>query len=360
MKPSIALITLIALIALALPGAAQTGRASPANLSVLRSVTIRLDDLRDPIPAAQSGPFCHFVVIDQRPDTARIGVHGNLPIRTHEFDRQLVFPKATDQEIASYLNSHLTRPGANDTALIILRDLWLSDTDPYIPDPERYQTADAYGNHQNHTHIRLKAEIYALRDHRYLPLLRIDTLQQTSRVIYSMLRNTWLGWERDLATILRESTARAAAALPQRETNARWITWEDIRRFNQNRFDIPILDSIHLIRGVYASFEEFRNNTPSVRDFDLMPQNGNLALYLKNGDGTSAYTHQAWGLCNGNQIYLMRDGLLHPVRKEGNSFYFYGIDVSASNSGSPPLIPFADYIEQHCLYIIDLDTGQFY
>jgi hypothetical protein len=336
---------------------------SPGGLAALKTLTIHLGDLHDP-PASSTtaritaNPFTWFEVIDERPDTTRIGVHANLPMRSHEFDRQLVFGQPAALEIAAWLNRHCQHPAGHDTAVIILRYLWLSDSDPYTAKPDNYQS----GNNPirtNHTHIRLKAEIYALHDHRYLPLLRIDTLQPTRKVIYSMLRSTYLGWEQDLAAMLHETVDNAAAQYVTRAGNGRRITWQDIRTFNQTRFDIPILDSSTLVRGVYTGFDEFRNNTPAIRDFDVMEQNGSLALYLKNGDGTSAYTHKAWGFCNGHDIFLMRDGLLHPIRKDGNSFYFYGIDVTASNSSSPP-IAFNGYPEQHCLYIIDLDTGQFY
>jgi hypothetical protein len=343
------------------PRPGQTLRSSgTAPVSILHALTIRLSDLRDATITAAASPFSHFEVIDERPDSTRIGVHGNLPMRSHEFDRQLVFDKPASQEIAAFLNRHLARPGAPDTALIILRYLWLSDTDPYTANPDRYQSADNYNNRTNHTHIRLKAEIYALRDHRYLPLLRIDTLQQTRKVTYSILRSTYFGWERDLAAMLQEGMDKAALTFPHRERNSRWIGWDDIRKFNQSRFEVPILDTATLINGVYAAFEEFRNNTPSIRDFEILPENGSLALYLKNGDGSSSYTRKAWGLCNGSQFFIMRDGLLHLIRKDGNSFYFYGIDITASNSSSPPLVAFNGYSEQHCLYIIDLDTGQFY
>jgi hypothetical protein len=350
----------IHLATLTLTVAAQTGKTSPGSLSSLKALTIRLTGFRDPVPPVPAGPFGHFLVIDQRPDTSRIGIHANLPLHTHEFDRQLIFAKPAGQEIAAFLNSQVARSGAADTALIVLRYLWLSDSDPYSPNPEQYQAADSYSIRKNRTHIRLKAEIYAVRDHHYLPLLRIDTLQPTKKMSYSMLRSTYIGWEGELAAILREAASKAGLALDGREKTGHWIAGEDIRRFNQSRFDIPILDSAILVRGVYTAFEEFRSNTPSIRDFEIQPVKGSLALYVRNADGSSSYTHQAWGFCDGRQIYLMRNGLLHLLRKDGNSFYFYGIDVAPSNSTSPPLFTLDDYPEQHCLYIVDMDTGEFY
>ena len=367
MKPAL---LLISLCSLAIPAGAQPGRPTlrPASdVSSLRTITIQLNGSRDPgLSPAQSAPnpgfahspFTHFEVLDERPDTARIGVHGNLPMHSHFFDRQLIFSKPAHQEIAAWLNRHCTHPGASSSVLVILRCLWLSDTDPYTPSPDQYSTFHAHNCADARTHIRLKAEIYARRNDQYLPLLRIDTLEPTRTVIYNPRAASYIGWEKDLAAMLRDLAENAALAANPKEDGSRWISREDIRRFNLSRFDIPIFDSVALTRGVYTSFEEFRNNAPSIHDFEVRPNNGHLALYLRNGDGTSYYTHNVWGYCNGEEVFIMRDGLLHLLRKDGNSFYFYGIDIASVSN--PPLNAFSGYPEQHCLYIIDMDSGQFY
>ena len=409
MKPTT---LILGLCSLTFPAAAQPGTPTatlPQNLSSLPAITIQLNGPRDPAPSSSESPsipstthplsnpsttrppsnpsatltpFSHFEVLDERPDTTRIGVHGNLPMHTHFFDRQLTFGKPARQEIATFLNRHFTTPRAPDnmyagapgnvypgapdnerhnmpdSILVVLRYLWLSDTDPYTPNPDQYYIVHPHNPDGSRTHIRLKAEIYARRNGKYLPLLRIDTLEPTKYVSYSAHNATYKGWEKDLAVMLRDLAQNAALAASLKEKDGRWISREDIRRFNRSRFDIPIFDSTNLVRGVYTSFEEFRNNAPSIHDFEVRSDNGHLALYLRNGDGTSYYTHNVWGYCNGKQVFIMRDGLLHLLRKDGNSFYFYGVDI-ASNSPAR-LSAFSGYPEQHCLYVVDMDSGQFY
>ncbi len=356
MKPTLLFLTLCSLAA---PAGAQPGKPGigpPSDLSTLRTITIRLNGSHD--PAFAHSPFARFEVLDERPDTLRIGVHGNLPMHSHFFDRQLIFGIPANQEIATWLNRHCTHAGAPYSLLVILRGLWLSDTDPYTPNPDQYSIFHPLNPADSRTHIRLKAEIYARRNDQYLPLLRIDTLEPTRSVIYNSRTASYMGWEKDLAAMLRELAENAALAANRKENSNHWISREDIRRFNLSRFDIPIFDSGALTRGVYTSFEEFRNNAPSIHDFEVRPDNGHLALYLRNGDGTSYYTHNVWGYCNGKEVFIMRDGLLHLLRKDGNSFYFYGIDIASVSN--PPLNAFSGYPERHCLYIIDMDTGQFY
>lgn len=346
------------LCCLALVSTAQSARSPQGGgLSALRPLYIQLDNARNPSSVPFNNPFGYFEVIDQRPDTSIIGVHGNLPMRSHAFDRQLVFSHPAAMEIANFLNRQLVHPGAPDTAVIVLRCLWLSDTDPFTANADDGSTND---NRKTRTHIRLRAEIYARHNGRYLPLVRIDTLQPTRLVFYSILRSTYLGWEKELASLFTQVTQRASLAFARKAGAGRRIAWEDIRHFNKTRFDIPIFEGERLQSGVYTGFEEFRDNDPSIHDFEVLPEDGSLALYLKNGDGTSYYTHNAWGFCNGKQVFLMRDGLLHLLHKDGNLYYFYGIDIPAADLLALPMSVFNGSQEQHCIYIVDMDTGQFY
>src|SRR5580704_8919212 len=326
MKPTLLFISFCGLSLCAGAQVPETG-SSDAGLSALRKLTIRLNDPHDPVPPQSPDafrPFSHFEVIDERPDTTRIGVHGNLPMNSHEFDRQLTFPGPAALELTRYLNRYFVHPDAPDTVVVVLRQLWLSDTDPYFPSAHPSRPA-GQGQQAEKPHIHLKTEVYARRDNRYLPLLRVDTLQATGNVTYSIAKCTYSGWEKELVAIFGELTENAALAVARKESSGKWINGDDIHRFNQSRFDIPILNSPELTRGVYTSFEEFRNNAPSIRDFEIKTKNG-LALYLKSGDGNSYYSHDAWGYCDGKQVFLMRDGLLQPLLRAGNSFCFYGTE----------------------------------
>jgi hypothetical protein len=358
MKPTLLFISFCGLSLCTGAQVPETG-SPDAGLSALRKLTIRLNDPHDPVaPSSPDAfrPFSHFEVIDERPDTTRIGVHGNLPMNSHKFDRQLTFPDPAALELSRYLNRYFVHPDAPDTALVVLRQLWLSDTDPYFPVAGPYRPA-SQGQQPEKTHIRLKAEVYARRDNRYLPLVRIDTLQATANVTYNTVKCTYNGWEKELVALLEELTENAALAAARKESSIKWITWDDIQRFNQTRFTVPIFNSPTLSRGVYASFEEFRDNAPSIRDFEIKKNSGALAIYLKGGDGTSYYTHNAWGCCDGRQVFLMQDGLLKPLRKAGNSFCFYGIEPDEL---APAPGTFGGHTERHCLYIIDMDTGDIY
>jgi hypothetical protein len=323
---------------------------SPARLSGLHAVTIRLRPVSNASASSVHSPgFSHFEVIDERVDTTRIGIHTCIPDFGRNYDRQLIFAQATGSEIADYLNRHYARPEAHDSALVILRTLWLSDANyvraEYLRHPEhRFERA----------HIHLKAEIYAIRDGRYIPVLRFDTLQTAMKKRILEQRSAYHDWGLNLALLMNGLADSASRLTPEKEKDNRWVDLKDIRQFNASRFNAPI-DDDRPARGVYANFEEFRNNTPSIQNFEIKLENHERLLYLQES-GNTYYTHDAWGYSDGKDIYVMRDGILFPAWKEGKAFY---LPAAASNANFMTEPRERDY-KQRSIYFIDMDTGDIY
>jgi hypothetical protein len=341
------LLTLLLLLAL------HAHAQSPPPLSALNAATIRLGHLSAAFPAfsASAAPrgFSHFKVIDERPDTSRIGIHTCIPDFGHNYDRQLIFAQSAAGEIADYLNRHDARPEAPDSALVILRTLWLSDAN--------YARAE-YLRHPEHrlerTHIRLKVEIYAIRDGRYLPVLRYDTLQTAMKKRILAERSPYYEWGINLALLMNDLADSASRLTPGKEKSNRWVGLEDIRQFNASRFNAPI-DDDRPARGVYANFEEFRNNTPSIQNFEVKLQDHERLLYIRES-GSTYYSHEAWGYSDGKDIYIMRDGILCRAWKEGKAFY---LPASTATAKSLTMTEDRDY-KQRSIYFLDMDTGDIY
>jgi hypothetical protein len=349
---------------LALHGMAQ----DRATLSTLNSSTIRLqrdalsfqkdapalpkDDLSLPedirYASAMAG-FNHFEVIDERADTSRIGIHTCIPDFGPNYDRQLVFDQSAAQQLSGYLNQYYTNPDAPCSALVILRTLWLSDANyprtEMLRHPER---------RLERTHIRLKAEIYAIRDGRYIPVLRFDTLQTAWKKRIISERSPYFEWGLNLSLLIDEVADSASRLLAKQQDVRPSVALDDIRQFNASRFNAPIGDT-QPARGVYANFEEFRNNTPSIHDFEVKMENNERLLYIRES-GTAYYSHKVWGYCDGRNIYIMRDGILFPAWREGKAFY---IPAGAAASSSLTVRLGHDY-KQRRIFFVDMDTGDIY
>lgn len=84
-----------------------------------------------------------------------------------------------------------------------------------------------------------------------------------------------------------------------------------------------ILKANEYANGVYTSFDEFKNNTPSIRNFyaDVNNKNNQVELYQIAADSSSQLIQNAWGLSINNELYYYSSGQLYPVEKSGNGFY---------------------------------------
>ncbi|HXD77295.1 MAG TPA: hypothetical protein VN616_05780 [Puia sp.] len=340
------------MLLLAVGGNAQ----SPGSLATLRAITIRLHSMpgvssRD---ADLTSPSCfsHFEVLDLRPDSNRIGIHTCVPDFGRNHDRQLVFAHSATVEIAGYLNRRYSRKTAPYKALVVLRTLWLSDA--HVPRPEILRHPEL---RLERTHIRLKAEIYAIRDGRYVPVLRFDTLETAWKKRILDEPSPYVEWGRNLSLLIDRLADSAARLTPEKDDDGRWVDLDEIRQFNADRFDAPI-DQTAPARGVYANFEEFRNNTPSIRDFEIKTLDHERLLYIRE-DGAAYYSHDAWGYCDGKDIFIMRDGILCPAWKEGKAFYLPAGATRSTTGDSLTEGRSRDY-RQRSIYYVDMDTGDMY
>jgi hypothetical protein len=352
-------ISLATLLALSLATKAQ----SKTSLSTLPGITI---NLKESGPAV-SPAFSHFEVIDQRPDTARIGIHTFVPTFGRSRNRQLVFSQPAATEISAWLNRRFARPDAHWTALIVLRSLWLCDASYLLEDRQK----DPQVTWQR-THIRLKAEIYAFNGSVYIPIMRFDTLQTYKRSNqYNNLNSYYSLWENDLTSILGEMTDSSSSLTPAKVEHGRHLQLGDILQFNRSRFDLPIAGATAPDPGVYTSFQEFRDNTPSAQYFEVRQEKADHLLYIRDADGAPQYSHNAWGCSDGKNWFIMRDGKLYRMIKVGNAFYFFSPPIAdpdppqtnspdhnspANNSPGNTRAPYTTYR----IYTVDMDSGAIY
>ena len=325
-------------------------------LSTLSPVTIRLNAPDDKIA---NSLFRHFEVIDERPDTTRIGLHYALIRLGKPHNRQLIFSQPASRALSDYLDKYYSRSDAPYTLLIVLRNLWLSDA--------KYLREDVAKNHDKvyeKTHARVRMEIYAARDSLYMPLYRLDTLVITRHLSTYDLTNVYSVWNDNLAALLNEMADSAMLVTQRKQGQTRLVSRDDILQYNQSRFTNPI-DSGFLNTGVYKNFEEFKNNAPSIKEFEVRTEKSTRLLYIKEG-GTSYYSHNAWGYCDGKNIYIMRDGILNPVWREGKAWYFNGetdFDIpeyTFSNNGTNMAAASRREVKRTRIFTLDIDNDTIY
>jgi hypothetical protein len=279
--------------------------------------------------ADSTWPFRDIRVIDYRWDTARIG----LVAAGESSEDQVVFRKASAAgALAAWLDSAYTQPKGAYTMLVVIKDLWISDSVDYAQTEEMRHNTYYKVTRWN---LAFRLEAYLRAGEGYIPLTYMDTtLTSGGGLVWVMAQHripqlTGMFMEKVSAMDFSRSLARR-----------RPVPMAMIDSFCMARFDYPMDTAVRLMKGVYASAEEFRNNQPSIGDFEITnDKQGNLELRIRDKDGQYNYTHTLWGFCDSNRVFVMMDGNCFPVFKVHHQWYVLGSNEYRTASGV--MIPFA-------------------
>jgi hypothetical protein len=303
-----------------------------------------------------------LAIFDWRDDTTSIGYcFSGMPKRT----KRMVFDTAAGIVIKDWFCSYLNVGPQNkwgDQLVIILKKLRLSNEANLRVFENGHQGQAQNGWDEG---VSLKIEFYLNKNEVYYPLYRYDSVLS----IVGKLPG-------DAASFLSkafESASNKLFTLKLNEIPAsiRQLTLHDIAKKASKERSVPILIETAYRKGVYKTFDEFRNNAPSVTDFEYKKGKFGDMLYVREGD-TEYPDRTAWGFCNGKNIFINSSDLFSELIREGNTFYFKGIKSVtrkarhnmmktsmlnlATNTGEKR----TSYSIDNRYYQVDMETGEVY
>jgi hypothetical protein len=180
--------------------------------------------------------FKQISVLDARPDTSRIGIVRTGRVAQHEV---LLKARASEQ-LTGYINSAYSKSSAPNSLLIVLRDLWIATPDSFDIRPLHKEWD-----------IRFRVEAYLEGKDGYLPLTRMDSTatglrgEDASTVGEAQFRELFDVFMNQVAACNLNSERRS-------------VSRHQIDSFNRMRFAYPMDTATRLVKGVYASVDEFR------------------------------------------------------------------------------------------------------
>ena len=119
-------------------------------------------------------------------------------------------------------------------------------------------------------------------------------------------------------------------------------TEDSINKRYEARFNIPILTTDTYKQGIYRSFNEFKNNSPSIDSFSVstdkikVKSSGvgtidltnavihkrNTVVYLYDANNQLITPSEIFGYCDGKFLWIQHGSFFYPLVKTGNSFEF--------------------------------------
>lgn len=321
-------------------------------------------------------PFEKIKIIDSRYDTSKIGyiTLGSFFSSKTRFFKKLVLQDGTGKAIENYYNEcyagSFTKNGFE--LLVVIKRLWISgDT---RSNSKRVELTNAAKTNDN---LYCKWEYYIGKDGKYLPVKRVDSIIQVGedfrkfndmvevvddegivKKTVSFLKFTLRGLIEflDYSNAIRQFDSQTKKTLPE------------INEFNERMHKMPILQEGTIKKGVYLTFDEFKNNRPSIVDFrekKMRYKTINTEIYLENMNGETISNY--WGYSDGEKFRYGMLGNDKLYRIQNTFCFFIKVESYAISSGNDAGyggsgINTTSKNKYHVWvpYQIDMETGEIY
>ncbi|WP_123864757.1 hypothetical protein [Chitinophaga barathri] len=163
-------------------------------------------------------------------------------------------------------------------------------------------------------YCRVKADAYISRDgQQYAQVQAFDTV-----IIRGAMDVTGRHDEniaRALHLVLLTSLEKG---LPLLDAQPTLQSKDNIKAAQLAALDIPILLDTAYVDGVYASFEEFKANRPSITAFKM--ENAGKKPKLYTTDASPQHIKDSWGFCVKGELYRTSGDAIIPIEKSGHGF----------------------------------------
>jgi hypothetical protein len=284
-------------------------------------------------------PLCRYAEVkDFRADTARIGI-----IAQYGDDRQIQAPAPVSTLMQQFINDNYTDKSTEDSLVFVIRKCWIYDS-LQAGDDTTTQIIDGKAKFRQFFAFRM--DLFLRAPGGLLPVSFLDTMIDAS---HSTLARASDRMTTFIAALIEKTGSIDRETLLQKR---KIIPAHDWSAFYHARITYPIHTTSPLRKGVYASVDEFLNNTPSIPNYEIKEnKKGYNDLYIPNEKGEFSYTRTAWGYSDGRQCFAMMDGELFPILRIQNAFYIWGskayrrdkpasskpgISVGVLHSSAPP------------------------
>jgi hypothetical protein len=330
----------------------------PSNRVRCQSFELDIRSGKDSVPL----PFSRIQLMDVRSDTSKYG-YFRSPMDPEQY--KFCFKNGASNQLTNFVNGYLTHnlsSTSTDYVLMCLKRFWITKDDT---------TLVKQGLTRNRVRALLKAEFYLYSNNAFHPLFRCDTMvvrESTKRVPYAGLAEE----------LLSAALERLKNMDYERAANARSITKEEIEQYYGRLHDLPSLTANSIAKGVFRTFEEFKQNRPSDTAFELKFELLADQLYVKDKNGALQFERKVWGICDGQNVFIWLDNNFYQLFRHQNTWEFYGIHrqqrqlVSSRGpapSGNPAaalitmgimeILSTAKYNERKInVYQVDMETGK--
>ena len=313
-----------------------------------------------------------ITVEDVRPDTMAVGLEQHVQRKP----RFLLMEDGLTQTIQKLVNGYV-RYGNSDSAsvVMVISKLWLTGgMDPISEYPGMWNTHEDTVQTVSNLVVRID---YLLRTGaKYNLLCRYDTVLTASYkhmdtyellvVSYGPTATVSRSANRLVEEAIAGSLIKLAkfdSLIPSGFVGRRKFNNQEVEAYYKKPYGIPILNDKSFTAGVYMNFEEFKTNSPSGKNYEIVKDIRADLISVKQKDGKFIPMKDAWGYCDGHQLYIRSGSNYFLLQRRSNNFYIFGNKrLTRPQYRIAPYVSHGNqrfYVELRP-YVLDWDSGGIY
>lgn len=265
---------------------------------------------------ALSASFKSIRVIDVRYDTTLIGIYSvfNNSLMPSLKNYKINLKNGLQTSLSNYLNAFFeVAPGAGDNELVcFIKTLSAIGRDTLV---------DNSPLNKRFGQLNFAAEVFLRSGANYYAAIKIDTL------LYAAIG---VGKKEIRDEIQDYLLMPALQLLRNKISKTEWQNISTRKAFSEStvmnhylsdRFKIPVLTQ-PCKKGIYRSFEEFKNNSPSITAFEVKNEKFNTIL-IADSTGNYIPTIKLFAYCDGEKYWILLGNYRFPLIRVGNGFEFF-------------------------------------
>lgn len=259
-------------------------------------------------------PFKKIIVIDKRFDTTKIGyTHDKI---SNKFSK-IVLQKNWSEILNEYFRNNLDT-NSQQNLVIVIQTFWLQFGMPVGVRRQKNINEVYKDDIDRGGSIITELNVFVQSDSSFQAFFKIDGIILSLRSYSKNKIDNFFFLPFDSVAKKINSLSVSQAVL-----NKRKIKLDEIHTVYNNRFQIPVLNQITPEKGVFLSFQEFKENKPRYTQFGLKKGDLTDEVYIVN-NGKEEILENYWGFFDNAGLYIRLGLNVFKAIRQQNTYELVG------------------------------------
>ena len=267
--------------------------------------------------SCQAIPFMDINIQDGRFDTSAISFIRNSD--KHYFEKVSLQRSLATQFKEYILKNYKPADSLKDQwkLLLIIEKLWISY--PVIDDPKKVKSVISKQDFVQSC-LNLSAKLMAEKNDSCYALYSLNTpILFMGKKDYKDSYIIQCGIDSLLSNI-------AGKKINEVKMHKKCFSFTDVQDYIVQEKQIPILTDTVYKKGVFKTYEEFKQNRPSIPAFVAFYSTPTDLLYTKDEKGDTTCIKDFWGFSDGKQLFINQASNFFELIRYANTFYINGFE----------------------------------